>query len=352
MLTLKNIHKQYQDSPLLRDIHLKVDRAETLCLLGPSGSGKSTLLRIIAGLEQPEQGKVLWQGEDITEKPSHLRNFGFMFQNYALFPHMTVAENIAFGLRMKGKPDGKIGERVEEVLDLVHMLDFLDRSVTALSGGEQQRVALARAIAPEPALLLLDEPVGSLDRTLRERLLTELREVLHKLETPVIYVTHDQEEAFSIADRLAVLHNASIIQAGSPAEVYTFPGTLWLAGFLGFQNQVEGTVRSLDPLTIETRFGMLRTDQNCQHEFKENARVRLIIKPDGAVLSDCSGGVNCLEAEVEDSLFSGDRYRVKFKMTGGSQFIFFAESKPEVGEKIPLKIMGESILCYKDENGN
>jgi len=178
VLEIKNIDKQYQNSPLLRDIQLKVNKAETLCLLGPSGSGKSTLLRIIAGLENPERGQVLWRGEDITDKPSHLRNFGLMFQNYALFPHMNVSENIAFGLRMKGKPEEEIKKRVREVLDLVHMVEFMDRSVTALSGGEQQRVALARAIAPEPALLLLDEPVGSLDRTLRERLLTELREVL------------------------------------------------------------------------------------------------------------------------------------------------------------------------------
>ncbi len=348
MLEIKNIDKQYQNSPLLRDIQLKVNKAETLCLLGPSGSGKSTLLRIIAGLENPERGQVLWRGEDITDKPSHLRNFGLMFQNYALFPHMNVSENIAFGLRMKGKPEEEIKKRVREVLDLVHMVEFMDRSVTALSGGEQQRVALARAIAPEPALLLLDEPVGSLDRTLRERLLTELREVLQELETPVIYVTHDQEEAFSIADRLAVLHEASIIQTGTPAGVYGFPVNLWLAGFLGFQNRVGGRVSDLDPLTIQTGLGRLRPNEAFLNDFEIGDQVTLVIKPDGAVFSGCSNGVNCLEGKVADSFFSGYRYRVKFEMRQGNPFIFYTESKPEAGMKIPIKIVAESILCYKE----
>jgi len=208
MLRIEGISKTYQFKPLLEDINLSVSRGEILCLLGPSGSGKSTLLRIIAGLEKPESGRLFWDDADIMDLQAYERNFGFMFQDYALFPHMSVRENVAFGLEMKGLARELIDKRVREVLKMVEMADFLERNVTDLSGGEKQRVALARAIAPKPQLLMLDEPLGSLDRTLRDQLIMELGSVLQQLETPVIYVTHDQEEAFSIGDRLAVLHNA------------------------------------------------------------------------------------------------------------------------------------------------
>jgi len=264
MLALKNIHKSYEGKPLLKGISLEVAQGETLCLLGPSGSGKSTLLRIISGLEEAEAGDVLWDGQSLAGVPSHQRNFGLIFQDYALFPHLTVFENVAFGLRMQQKrfpdfarrmrfrrsnlPDyetassqkdasrGFIEERVTESLKQVHLAGFDSRRVTDLSGGEQQRVALARALAPRPRLLMFDEPLGALDRRLREYLIVEIREILRESGVPAIYVTHDQAEAFALAHRVILLNDGEIVQSGSPEEIYEHPASAWVAEFLGVKN--------------------------------------------------------------------------------------------------------------------
>ena len=260
MLTITNIHKSYEGKPLLKGISLEVAQGETLCLLGPSGSGKSTLLRIISGLEDADVGDVLWDGQSFADMPSHLRNFGLIFQDYALFPHLNVFENVAFGLRMQQKrfpdfvkqfyrrsnlvddetassqehaPRGFIAARVTEVLKQVHLTGFDFRRVTDLSGGEQQRVALARALAPHPGLLMFDEPLGALDRRLREYLIVEIREILRKSGVPAIYVTHDQAEAFALAQRVILLNEGEIVQSGSPEEIMAQPASAWVAEFLG-----------------------------------------------------------------------------------------------------------------------
>ena len=233
MLEVENIYKDYDGKPLLKGISFEVNEGELVCLLGSSGSGKSTMLRIIAGLEVPDSGRISWNGEDITNKPTHERGFGFMFQDYALFPHRTVAQNIAFGLRMVGKPKAEIEALVQKSLADIHMQEFATRQVTELSGGEQQRVALARALAPDPHLLMLDEPLGALDHNLRTELLKELRRRLHESRKPVIYVTHDQEEAFVLADRLLLLHDGLVVQEAAPEIVFVnrqMPGSL-LFGF-------------------------------------------------------------------------------------------------------------------------
>jgi len=227
MLRVQNIYKEYENKPLLNGISFQVQQGELVCLLGSSGSGKSTMLRIIAGLEEPEAGKVFWNEEDLSEVPTHKRGFGLMFQDYALFPHRSVSENIAFGLRMADVPQGKIKTLVHAALEDIRMTDFADRAVTDLSGGEQQRVALARALAPNPRLLMLDEPLGALDHNLRTELIKELRAQLHESQKPVIYVTHDQEEAFALADRLILLHEGLLVQDGSPensSEILLQPG--------------------------------------------------------------------------------------------------------------------------------
>jgi len=243
MLTVSHISKTYENQPLLTDVSLAVDAGETICLLGMSGSGKSTLLRIIAGLEPPETGRVLWDGADLAPVPPHARDFGLVFQDYALFPHLTVFENVAFGLRMRNLPKPEIQTRVAESLELVNLVDFVNRRVTNLSGGEQQRVALARALAPRPRLLMFDEPLGALDRSLKEDLLHELRGILHRTQIPAIYVTHDQEEAFAIADRILLLHEGVILREGTPAEVWNDPQSAWAARFLDAGNVVEGKFR-------------------------------------------------------------------------------------------------------------
>lgn len=243
MLTLTHLSKNYENQPLLTDISFTVDAGETICLLGASGSGKSTLLRIIAGLEPPETGRVLWDSADLAPIPPHARDFGLVFQDYALFPHLTVFENAAFGLRMRSMPAAEIRARVAESLALVNLSGFGSRRVTDLSGGEQQRVALARALAPRPRLLMFDEPLGALDRSLKEELLDELRAILHRTRIPAIYVTHDQEEAFAIADRILLLHEGVIVREGSPAQVWNDPRSAWVARFLGVGNVVEGKFR-------------------------------------------------------------------------------------------------------------
>ena len=233
MLTLNNIHKSYEGKPLLKGISLEVAAGETVCLLGPSGSGKSTLLRIISGLEEAESGDVLWDGENLLSTPPHERNFGLFFQDYALFPHLNVFDNIAFGLKMQKLEIEEIRERTDSVLKQVGLSGFEQRSVTDLSGGEQQRVALARTLAPRPRLLMFDEPLGALDRRLREYLLDELKEILAESQVPAIYVTHDQAEAFTLAHRVMLLHEGLIVQRGTPADVCENPASAWVSEFLG-----------------------------------------------------------------------------------------------------------------------
>ena len=279
MLEVQNLTKDYENKPLLRGVSFEVGKGELVCLLGSSGSGKSTILRIIAGLEEPKSGTVLWEGRDLRDIPTHKRGFGLMFQDYALFPHKTVAQNIAFGLQMQGLKEEEISRRVKESLESIRMQSFADRPVTELSGGEQQRVALARALAPSPNLLMLDEPLGALDHTLRTQLIQELRALLHQSQIPVIYVTHDREEAFGLADRLVILHDGIILQKGTPRELFEQPSTPWVAEFLGLGNLVHGMVTKLEPLEIKLPFTRL-TLPGLPLEFSEGQACQVLLRPE------------------------------------------------------------------------
>jgi thiamine transport system ATP-binding protein len=232
VLTLDDITVRYGDTVAVDGVDLTVEKGSTVCVLGPSGCGKSTLLRVVTGLVRPDAGRVCWDSEDITGVPTHRRGFGLMFQDHALFPHRDVAANVGFGLRMQGRSRGDIAARVDELLELVGLAGYGRRAVDELSGGEQQRVALARALAPEPRMLLLDEPLGSLDRVLRDRLLDELPSLFDRLGTTVLYVTHDQDEARAIADRVAVMRAGRIAQVGTPAEVWEHPADEFVAEFV------------------------------------------------------------------------------------------------------------------------
>ncbi|MEZ4869244.1 MAG: ABC transporter ATP-binding protein [Caldilineaceae bacterium] len=254
MLKLQGLDKSYDaNTPVLHNIELTVARGEILCLLGPSGCGKTTLLRIVAGLEQPDQGTLTLNGQDLTSIPVHQRNFGLMFQEFALFPHRTVAENIAFGLRMAGATKVQIARRVEEVLKLVDLEGYGSRTIFALSGGERQRVALARSLAPNPRLLMLDEPLGSLDRRLRDELMTELRAILKEVGVTALYVTHDQQEAFALGDRVAVMQAGRIEQIGAPQQLYYKPANRFVARFLGFSNLLP--IRTVEQPALLTTAG-------------------------------------------------------------------------------------------------
>ncbi|HLO28114.1 MAG TPA: ABC transporter ATP-binding protein [Anaerolineales bacterium] len=344
MLEIQHIFKTYEGKPLLNDISFKVEVGETICLLGASGSGKSTLLRIIAGLEEPDSGLVSFNGHDLTATPPHLRDFGLVFQDYALFPHLNVNDNVAFGLKMRHLAHEEIVERVVNSLEMVNLRGFEKRQVTDLSGGEQQRVALARALATRPRLLMFDEPLGALDRTLREDLLNELRKILHQTNIPAIYVTHDQEEAFTIADRVLILHDGEILRAGTPAEVWAHPQSAFVARFLGLGNVIEGQVRGRGVLNnveglkeagweVESRFGRWSVD--CEHKHQEGDHVHLLVRPLPA-----ESRTNVVEGIATDVIFQQDR----FKVTLDNGLYIYVQEAPKVGEKLEVGVKVECLV--------
>ena len=241
-LAVDGLVVRYGEVTAVDGVDLAVADREVVCVLGPSGCGKTTLLRAIAGLEPPSAGRITWDGADLAGVAPHRRAFGMVFQDFALFPHRDVFGNVAFGLRMAGADRAAQRERVDDVLALVGLDGYGSRSVATLSGGEQQRVALARALAPRPRLLLLDEPLGSLDRALRQRLVVELRDLLTSAGVSAVYVTHDQEEAFALADSLVVMRAGRVVQRGTPEAVWSRPANEFVARFLGFENVLDGRV--------------------------------------------------------------------------------------------------------------
>ena len=247
MLKIENVSVEFGDKKALEGVTLEVAAGETVTVLGPSGSGKSTLLRVVAGLQRSESGRVLLDGDDLSSAPAHRRGIGLIFQDHALFHHRDVWGNVAFGLRMRGDARGDIERRVRECLELVGLEGYERRSVVTLSGGEQQRVALARALAPEPRVLLLDEPLGSLDRRLRDRLLDDLTAIFDRLDVTALHVTHDRAEAFALGDRVAVMRAGRIVQVGTPDEVWERPVDEDTARFLGL-NVLDG--RAIRPEAV------------------------------------------------------------------------------------------------------
>lgn len=239
MLSLSNIHHHYGTNQVLDDIYLEIKQGEIICLLGPSGCGKTTLLRLIAGLEKPSDGDIKLESKSILTTPVAERNFGLMFQDFALFPHLNVGENITFGLKMRGVDRAEQQNRLQELLELIGLENYARRDINELSGGERQRVALARSLAPRPRLLMLDEPIGSLDAALRERLVVDLHKIIKQQQLTAIYVTHDQREAYAIADRVVVLNAGQIEQIATPQELYQSPKTRYIAQFIGLQNIVK-----------------------------------------------------------------------------------------------------------------
>lgn len=341
-LELENIDKTYEQAPLLRGVSLNVERGEVVSLLGSSGSGKTTLLRIIAGLEPSEGGRVSLEGQDLSRVPTHSRGIVLMFQEYALFPHRTVAENVAFGLRMQGLAHRRIEKKVSDMLTLMGLEGFADRSVVDLSGGERQRVALARSLAPEPRLLLLDEPLGSLDRTLRQRLLEELAVILRRVGVTTISVTHDQEEAFALADRVALLHNGRVVQSGPPTEIYRAPANAWVAEFLGLDNLFDADV--VGAHQIETPLGtvVLSPDVDLPDQGETGS---LLIMPWGTRLvgdgKDVDrGSTNLLSGTVTHRTFHGREFVVWIQIGDTDLRLRFDVGRvvPEVGDDVKIQL--------------
>ncbi|AZS84833.1 ABC transporter ATP-binding protein [Streptomyces griseoviridis] len=285
LLSLDDATVRFGGRAVLDTVGLEVAEHETVCVLGPSGSGKSTLLRAVAGLQPLSDGRVFLDGRDQSGVPAHRRGVGLMFQDHQLFPQRDVGGNVAFGLRMRGAGKGEQERRVGELLDLVGLPGAARRAVAALSGGEQQRVALARALAPSPRLLMLDEPLGQLDRSLRERLVVELRELFGRLGTTVLAVTHDQGEAFALADRVVVMRDGRIAQSGSPLEVWQHPADAFVARFLGFENVVEATVAGTAAVTP---WGKLAVPEGAP----QGPRT-LLVRPAGVRLVPADEGLRC-----------------------------------------------------------
>ncbi|TCR67347.1 ABC transporter ATP-binding protein [Bosea sp. BK604] len=344
-LSVSGAAKTFGAATVLDGVDLSMGRGEFISLLGPSGCGKTTLLRIVAGLMTPDQGKVALDGEDITRRPPHRRDVSVVFQNYALFPHLSVAENVAFGLKARGAAKDAIAPAVTKYLGLVQMSAFAGRSIKALSGGQQQRVAVARALAVGPKLLLLDEPFSALDRKLREAMQIDLKRILREVGTTAIFVTHDQDEALTMSDRIAVMHRGRIEQLGTPAEIYHSPATPFALGFVGLSTQLPGkVVRAADGMVeIETAAGPIRARAN----FIPGSAVLVGVRPERIAIGEAKA--NRIEAALADAAFQGARVQLHFAAPAGGQILAEAPILPAQagpGTRLDLSWDVEDTLVY------
>jgi ABC-type Fe3+/spermidine/putrescine transport system ATPase subunit len=278
-VSVRGISKSFGRAAVLSDINFGVNEGEIVVLLGASGSGKTTILRVIAGLEMPNSGSVILHNKDVTKLPARERGIGVIFQSYALFPKMTVAKNIGYGLRLRGKRRKLVNEKVDELIALVHLEEHRDKFPSQLSGGQQQRVAIARALAYEPEVLLFDEPFGALDAQIRTKLRHEIRLLLKSINVPSIFITHDQEEALELGDRIAILNKGRLEQIGTPFEVYTHPETEYVATFLGAANILTGKIHD-----GRFAFGDLVLDIGSEYHFPNGQEARVVIRPEDVFL--------------------------------------------------------------------
>ena len=327
LLSLQSISKAYGETRAVDDVSLNVEQGEFFGLLGPSGCGKTTTLRMIAGLERPDSGAISFDGSDLTNLPPERRGFGMVFQNYALFPHLNVFENVAFGLRARHKTKEEMRERVDSALELVQLPGYDKRRVDELSGGQQQRVAIARAIAIEPALLLFDEPLSNLDVSLREETRSELRELVNRLHLTAVYVTHDQEEAYALCDRISVMVGGKIMRTGKPRELYEQPSEVSVAKFLGRNNLIKA-MRLSSSKTTEAEFKTLEGGHSLQLRLHGdelaplNQPVVLAIRPEHVRVdvigpADLNNGTpNRLHAEIREIIFGGATSMVRLDANG------------------------------------
>jgi putative spermidine/putrescine transport system ATP-binding protein len=312
-LSLQGVRKEFNGVVAVESFNLEVEPGEFVSFLGPSGCGKTTTLRMVAGFEPPTSGTIRLAGEDVTYAKANERNIGMVFQSYALFPNMTVADNIAFGLRVRKEEGGARGERVAELLDLIHLPDKAKSYPNELSGGQQQRVALARALAIRPQLLLLDEPLSALDAKIRDDLRAEIRRIQRQLNITTIYVTHDQEEALALSDRIVVMSKGQMEQVGEPFEIYNNPSTGFVASFVGQLNRLPVTV--VDPALGRLRVGRSEIRTTSLIESPEGAEVSLMMRPEEVTLD--AEEENVLEGTVESVTFLGSIVRVQVGVEGG-----------------------------------
>lgn len=316
LLSVRNLVKRYKDFTAVEDFSIDIRAGEILTLLGPSGSGKSTVLSMIAGFSRPDDGRILLRDRDITGWNPEQRAFGMVYQGYALFPHMTVAENVAFGLRMRGRSRAETGTRVASLLQRVRLTGMEGRLPRELSGGQQQRVALARAIAFEPNLLLLDEPLSALDRQLRAEVQRELRDLNRDLGLTFIFVTHDQDEALSLSDRVAVMNAGKLVQVGTPSELYEHPANRFIAGFLGQSNFIEGVVTGYSDGVVLVRVGEWTLAASSQRRIETGRRVALALRPERVAIDAEAALENTVRGVVRARTYLGSSIVVEADVEG------------------------------------
>lgn len=340
LIELLNVCKSFDDNEVLKNINLYIDKNEFVTLLGPSGCGKSTILRIIAGFEEPDGGDVLFDGRSILSIPPYERTVNTVFQKYALFPHLNVADNIAFGLKLKKLPPAEITKKVGRVLKLVNLSGFEKRAVTSLSGGQQQRVAIARALVNEPAVLLLDEPLAALDLKLRQGMQLELKNMQRELGITFIYVTHDQEEALTMSDTVVVMREGTIQQIGTPTDIYNEPKNAFVADFIGKSNIVPGIMKSDCLVNIDG------VDFECvDKNFGENEPVDVVVRPEDIYLVEPGKGK--IAGTVESAIFKGVHYEMFVCTDDGQKWIVHDTNLFDVGSKVGIIVKPFDIHVMK-----
>lgn len=342
IIELKGITKSYGKDTILDNLSLNIKKNEFLTLLGPSGCGKTTTLKIIAGFETADSGQVVFENNIINDIPPYERQLNTVFQKYALFPHMNVYENIAFGLKLKKMPKDVIDQKVKEMLKLVALEGYENRDIEALSGGQQQRVAIARALVNEPKVLLLDEPLGALDMKLRKGMQIELKRIQQKLGITFIFVTHDQEEALTMSDTIVVMNKGEIQQMGSPEDIYNEPANSFVAKFIGESNIVDGTM--LDDFKVEFAGRIF----NCVDKgFEKNEAIEVVIRPEDFEMVKYENGM--LKGTVASVIFKGVHYEIEVKDENHT-WILHNTKHAEIGSKIGLSLDPESIHIMKKES--
>jgi putative spermidine/putrescine transport system ATP-binding protein len=345
-LVLQGIQKRFGASVAVQDFNLSAEKGEFVSFLGPSGCGKTTTLRMIAGFEQPTAGTITLDGKDITYRPPNRRNVGMVFQSYALFPNMTVADNVGFGLRIRKRSKAQIRTRVGELLEMINLPDKGGRYPYQLSGGQQQRVALARALAIEPEVLLLDEPLSALDAKIRVALRKEIRTIQRQLGITTVYDTHDQEEAMSLSDRVVVMSDGRIEQIGAPPQIYNFPATPFVASFVGTLNLLPATIADAAAGTVSVGGQTIRTPKAIDGQ--ANREVTVALRPEAVEIGE-AGGANRLVGQVEDVSFLGSIVRTRVRVMDGAsvsldQFNDPALAAPAIGETITISFPPEATL--------
>jgi len=346
LIELVKVHKTFDDDTVLHSIDLYIRKKEFLTLLGPSGCGKTTTLRIISGFETATSGTLLFDGEDISRIPPHKRNINTVFQSYALFPHMDVYENIAFGLKIKKEKPAAIKEKVSKMLDLVNLSGFEGRSIKSLSGGQQQRIAIARALVNEPKVLLLDEPLGALDLKLRKEMQAELKNMQRKLGITFVYVTHDQEEALTMSDTLVVMDRGRILQIGAPEDIYNEPKNAFVANFIGVSNIITGTMDE------DYKVCFLQNCFRCVDKMPNSGEVDVVIRPEDIdITQTCEAGPNSFSGEVTDVTFFGVHYEMQVIAQGTLWKVHSTAMFPK-GEKVVLTIPDNAIHIMAKEKAH